>query len=406
MHTMMNSADSTAFTSMEFTERIARLQQHLRTQAIDLAILNENSDLYYYTGSISPLYLFVPAVGEPIMLARKAITRVEQEVTHLPLAPFTSTKDLTAILTSRGLLTARRLAFTLDSAAYATVTRFQRLFPAAETVDLSWAIRTLRMVKSSAEIAVLQRAGVVMQRVPELVHTLFHPGITELELGAALEYDFRLHGHGALIRLRREGVEMSAFGVCTSGVNSLTGTKFDGICGGRGLSGAVPFGATRDVIARGAPVVLDFAFTLDGYHLDQTRMCCWGEPSTAVTDAFQAMLTVEEAIMRDLVPGTSWDAVYLQAVALAEELGYADTVMGMGSERVKFVGHGVGLELDEPPFLAPGMPLPLAEGMTLAIEPKVALPGIGVVGIEDTVVIGPNGADRFTICEREMIVVE
>lgn len=405
MHTISTPDGSSLITADELTTRLARLQQYLRAQEIGLAILNVNSDLYYYTGSISPLYLLVPADGQAVMLARKALTRIREDVAHLPLEPFAGARDMADILARYGLCHARRIGCTLDSTAYATVTRLQRLFPEAELADLSWGIRTLRMIKSPAEIAVLQRAGEIMQCVPALARAHFRPGMTELELGAWLEYHCRLHGHGALIRCRREGVEMSAFGVCTSGEHSLGGTKFDGICGGRGLSGAVPFGATRAPIIQGDPIVLDFAFTLDGYHLDQTRLACWGAPSPAVADAFQAMLTVQQAIIRDLLPGTPWEAVYANAVALAAELGYADTFMGIGSERVKFVGHGVGLELDEPPYLAPQMHDPLAAGMTLAIEPKVALPGIGVVGIEDTMLITPHGAERLTICPQEMILL-
>lgn len=78
--------------------------------------------------------------------------------------------------------------------------------------------------------------------------------------------------------------------------------------------------------------------------------------------------------------------------------------MGLGPEKVKFVGHGIGLELDEPPFLAPGFVRPLAAGMAVAIEPKVALEGRGVIGIEDTLVIRAEGPQRLTQACREWIV--
>jgi Xaa-Pro aminopeptidase len=128
-------------------------------------------------------------------------------------------------------------------------------------------------------------------------------------------------------------------------------------------------------------MLIDISLLFEGYHSDQTRMFCWGEPSPQVKRVYEAMVQVEHGIIANLQPGRTWESVYQSALAQAKELGYAEGFMGLGVEKVKFVGHGVGLELDEPPFLAPGMDEVLTRGMTLAIEPKVALPEIGVVSI-------------------------
>jgi Xaa-Pro dipeptidase len=402
METTRNNND---FTIAELTERVRKLQRHLADKDIGLAVLTQNSDLYYYTGSVQPLYLLVPADGEPLVLARKAITRIQDEITHIRSEAFSGTKDLTAILDMYGPSRAERIGLTLDVVSYSTVTRLMRLFPNAEIADLSWDIRTLRAAKSDAEIAIQARAGEVMVRVPEIVREAFRPGMTEIELTAALEHYLRLSGHG-IIRFRREGIEAALFGVLSSGVNSLAGTKFDGISAGVGVSPAVPYGASSDPITHGAPVIIDFALVLSGYHVDQTRMLSWGEPSDEVLNAYDAMLRVEDAIIGALKPGKPWEDVYNMSVDMASDLGYAETFMGSGTERVKFVGHGVGLELDEPPYLAPGMAYPLEAGMVIALEPKVALPGIGVIGIEDTVAITDSGVRVLTTCAPDFIVVD
>ncbi len=389
----------------DFPRRLAALRGMLTAQGLDLAVFTYNTDILYYAGSIQPLYLFVPAAGEPFLLTRKAATRIRDEVHHLPLFEFTGTKELRAILTARGVSSVARLGMTLDTAAYATVERLREVLGNPALTDIAWETRTLRMVKEPAEVAVFRRAAAVMAELPVWVHALMRPGISELAFSADLECEMRRRGHGSLIRCRREGVEMAAYGVCSGGVNTLAGTKFDGICGGTGLSAAAPFGAAETLLAPGIPFVLDFAFVLDGYHLDQTRMACLGAPSPEVTRAYDAMVAVQAAIFAALRPGALWETIYADAVALAGDLGYADTFMGAGSERVRFVGHGVGIELDEPPFLAPRMPYPLEAGMTLAIEPKVALPNIGVVGIEDTILITPDGIERLTTCAPEFIVV-
>lgn len=391
--------------SAEWPGRLHALQVVLAQREIDVAILQYATDLYYYTGSVLPLYLLVPREGDARVLARKAVAQLEADV-RLPVQAFSGSQELAAIFAAAGVTSAARVGFTLDTAAYATVQRLQRFFPQAEIADLSWDIRTLRMVKSPAEQVIMRRAGALLAEVPALARAHFHPGVTELELSAALEHAFRLRGHDALIRCRREGVEMSGCGVCATGVQTLAGSKFEGVCGGAGLAPAVPYGATSRPIAPGTPILLDFAFVLEGYHCDQTRMACWGEPPAALADAYAAMLQVQQTAFDALRPGAAWEDVYARAAAHAAALGYADTFMGVGRDQVTFVGHGVGLELDEPPFLAPRMPAPLAAGMVIAIEPKVAVPGLGVIGPEDTVLLHDDGPERLTTCSQALMLLE
>lgn len=389
----------------EYTKRIERLQQYLTSNQIDLVLLNTNSDIYYYTGSMQPLYVIVPCTGDPLLLARKAVEQIKKDVPDSNLKPFYGGKDLAAILEKYGFNSVKRAAFTLDTTSYATVTRMLKMFGNPEIVDMSWDIRPLRTVKSESEIEIQRRAGYVLAEVPRLVRDNFKPGMTELEISVAIEDYFRLHGHAGVIRCRREGIDMSGIGVCSSGVNMLAGGKFDGICSGTGTTPAAPHGAGYTPIERGVPVILDFAFNLEGYIVDQTRMFSWGKPSDQVLKAYDDMSKIEEAILNSLHPGVTWEEPYELAVKMADDMGYSEEFMGLGYDKVRFVGHGVGLELDEPPFIAPGMKYALEEGMVIAIEPKVSLPGVGVIGPEDTVVVRSDEVENLTTCSRDFIIV-
>lgn len=393
------------FSLEELNNRVNNLKGYLIANEIDLAILSQNTDILYYSGSLQPLYVLVPAEGEPVALARKALTRINDEVKHLPAQAFSGGKDLAAIIAGRGLADARRIALTLDTISYSSATRMQRLFPSAEMVDIAWDMRMLRAAKSESEIEIMSRAGKVVERIPEIVKANLKPGMTELELSAVIENYLRLNGHASIVRCRREGMEVAGFGLCSSGVNSLAGTKFEGICAGIGVSQGAPYGASRNPIPRGTPIILDYAFNLEGYIIDQTRMASIGKPSAEVLAAYDAMYSIEQEITEMLRPGTVWEDVYNRSVELADKAGYADTYMGAGTERVKFVGHGVGTELDEPPYLAADMKYELRPGMVVAVEPKVALPGVGVIGIEDTLVIRESGAQLITTAPSGFIIV-
>ncbi len=397
--------NSLTITETEIKGRIKALQLFMQEKAIDLIILNQNSDLYYYTGTVQPLYALIPVAGMPILIARKAILRIKEEAAMCQVEFFSNTKSLQNIIAEYQLEAVNRLGFTLDAISYASVKRLTGLFPQAEVLDISLDLRLLRMVKSQTEIGLAQKAGEILAEIPKIIYNSFNPGMTELELSATIEKYFRLNGHGLLIRCRKEGIE-AGFGVCASGENALAGTKFDGICSGKGLAKAVPFGAANEVIEAGRPVILDYVFNLEGYHVDQTRMFSWGHPGEEIMDAYQAMVRIQQILAASLKPGESWSSLYETALKLVCAAGYETEFMGIGSDKVKFIGHGVGLELDEPPFIAPKMENQLAAGMVLALEPKVALPGVGVVGIEDTYVVEETGGRVLTKCPKNFIIFE
>jgi Xaa-Pro dipeptidase len=393
------------FTPLEFASRLASLRGLLRQKEIDLAILNVNADLYYYTGSVEPLYLLVPVEGSPLLLARKGFERIRDEVPQIALEPFSGSKDLERIIAGRRLLDVKKVGLTLEITSYATVSRWLKLFEGATPIDLSNDLRLLRMVKSPAEIAIMAKAGAIMAKLPDIVKEGFNPGMTELELSAIVENYFRLNHHGIIVRSRREGMEI-AYGVCAAGVNSLVGAKFDGICTGKGVSRAMPYGACDEAIPEGVPIIMDYGFALDGYHMDQTRMFCYGEPPSPVRDAYAVMLEVEQLIIAHLHPGTLWSVIYEESVKKAAQFGYEREFMGLNPEKVKFVGHGIGVELDEPPILAPKNDFPLEAGMVVAIEPKVSLEGVGVVGIEDTYVVSGEGEPKLlTTAPRDFVIL-
>lgn len=391
------------FSTIEFEQRINRLCSILKEKDIDAAVLNQSTDLFYYTGSVLPLYCVISSAGDTFILARKSSARIENEVPHITFEFFNGSKDLQNIWNSHSLQNVKTLGFNLDETSYSVVNRMKQLTNNAQIADISWELRCLRMVKSEDEIAIQQRAGTIIARITDVIHDKFIPGMTELELSAHIEHFLRANGNGVIVS-KQEGLVLAP-GVCSAGLNTLAGNKFDGICSGAGISPALPFGASLDVIPSKTPILFDFGFVLDGYHVDMTRMASHDEPAQAVIEAYKAMLEIEKVCVAALIPGASWESVYQIAVNLSDKFGFTDEFMGIGREKVRFVGHGVGLQLDEPPFFAPKMHQTIEENMVVAIEPKVSLPGIGVVGIENTYLIRKSGALLITPAEHEFIIL-
>ena len=144
------------------------------------------------------------------------------------------------------------------------------------------------------------------------------------------------------------------------------------------------------------PVLLDYTGIFNGYITDMTRIFVIGSLDPELQRAFDLALEIQAYLQRELKPGAICEELFLKTVEMAEKAGFGGSFMGMPGEQARFVGHGVGLELDEFPVIAQGFKVPLQAGQTIAIEPKFVLPGKGVIGIENTFAVTPNGGRKMT----------
>jgi Xaa-Pro dipeptidase len=182
-------------------------------------------------------------------------------------------------------------------------------------------------------------------------------------------------------------------------------SHLDAPSGGRGINPSVAQGAGFRIIRRDEPVSVDFVGNVGGYLIDQTRLMVIGDLAPALEEGFYQARTIQDRVVESARPGIAWSDLYDIAVRAAGELGVQDRFMGPPEEQVRFVGHGLGLEVDEYPFLAPRLDSALVSGMVFALEPKIFHPGKGLTGIEDTYLVTDDGLERLTVTEREIIRV-
>ncbi|MDT8442122.1 MAG: Xaa-Pro peptidase family protein [Desulfuromonadales bacterium] len=389
----------------ELQTRIARLQEEMSRHDIDAVVMAQNADLFYFTGSIQQGILYVPAAGEPLYLVRKDHGRARMESGLREVVPLRSPKDIPALLGDYGLPLPTTLGMELDVLPVTTHQRLLKPFGACRCVDASPLIRTVRAVKSDYEIGIMKDAALIVGRVHRRAREVIREGITDLELAAELEFEARKAGHQGMIRMRGFNNELF-YAHIFSGPDSAVPTYSDTPLGGVGLNPAFPQGASYKKIRRNEPITVDFGGAFDGYIVDQTRMFCIGGLPEQLIKAYDDMLAIQAHAMRIAVPGAIWGAVYDSCLAMATELGYADHFMGAKGAQVSFIGHGVGVELDEYPFIARGFHDDrLEENMTFAFEPKVVYPGLGSVGIENTFWVAADGLKAITVADQELVVL-
>ncbi|WP_192705359.1 M24 family metallopeptidase [Paenibacillus sp. OAS669] len=389
--------------------RIQRLQERLRQSQMDGCMITQNVDLYYFTGSMQTGYLFVPRDGEAGFFVRRSVVRAQEEsaITVEALGSFRSFgKRLAEVFSplfqqaagSRRL----KLAAEFDVLPVQQLMRLQNVLPDVEWVDGSTIVRELRMIKSASEIACIKEAARVIDLAFEHSLGILKPGMTELELMAGIEQFIRLQGHIGVMRMRGYNQEVIT-GMVGAGDAAATPSYFDGPAGGRGLSAAVPQSVSRRPIQANEPILLDVGCCIDGYVIDQTRTIVIGDLPEDLIQAYDTSEQILRSVEEMLKPGTVCERLYMHSLLMAHDAGLSDHYMGFGDDQVKFLGHGIGLEIDELPVLAKGFSYPLQQGMVIAIEPKFTFPQRGVVGIENSYAITDTGFEKLTVTREGLI---
>jgi Xaa-Pro dipeptidase len=388
----------------EIDQRIDKLKKQLEANSIDAALMVQRADLFYFTGTVQDAHLCVPVDGDPILMVFKSLERAIAESPLSCIAPLDSPKDIVEILNQYGYVLPQSIGLELDVLPTNLYFNFQHLFAGRNLVDISDPIRRVRSIKSPYEIEMMRRAAVLSDQVAARVTGLLREGITELELAGQIEAEARKLGHQGIVRMRMWGSEMF-YGHLLAGPSGAVPSFLSSPTGGTGANPAVAQGPGFRPIRRHEPVLVDYVFALNGYYSDHARIFSIGELPDELMAAHTAMLDVQALIKKTAKPGVKSGDNYDLALERAKELGYDKNFMGVGKKRIRFVGHGVGVELDEYPFLAAGQNLELQENMTLALEPKLIFPEKGVVGIENTHRVTENGLEQFGRFQDEITVI-
>jgi Xaa-Pro aminopeptidase len=388
----------------ELTSRAERFAARLRDDGLDGAFLLHPSSLFWISGTLSDAYPFVTADAKVVLPLRTGIARAARE-SPLPQATIRRLPDLPGALAELGVSPEGAIGVELDVVPVATFRRLEKLFPDVELRDCSRAIREVRAIKSEYEITWIEKAAEILRvAMDEVLPEHGRTGVTEIELTAFLEGELRARRHQGIIRLRRWNMEMY-IGVMSSGASASYPCYFDGPDGLEALYPAIQQGGGERRLEPGVTTMVDFVGGAGGYLADRTRIFAIGEPPAKARDAHAFCLDMLEEITSRLKPGAAPSVIHEEVVKLASASPFANRFMGYGENRVAFLGHGIGIDLDELPVLAPRFDLPLATGNVIAVEPKVFLGETGGVGVENTYVVTESGCRNLTSGPEEIRVV-
>jgi Xaa-Pro dipeptidase len=377
----------------ELQRRITKLQKVMQKDGIGGALLLQRADLFYFSGTGQDAHLFIPAEGEPALIVKKSLVRAESESALDKITSFRGWDKLAALIRD-SVSAGSKIGMETDVLPASLFFRYQKMLGEFEVTDISKSIRQIRAVKSDYEIGLMEKAAEVSRSVFNHALSVIRKGLSEVELAGQLEFHARTLGHQGAVRMRGFNQELY-FGHIMSGDNAAAISFFDGPTGGSGLNPSYPQGAGQEIIRANEPILVDFVSVLGGYMVDQTRIYSIGEPPAYLLEAYNQAVKIKKSLAAAGKPGVRGSLLFEQAEQMAREAGLANHFMGY-TEKVSFVGHGVGIELDELPVIARGLDTLLEEGMVFALEPKFIFPGEGTVGIEDTFVVGKDNLKQIT----------
>ncbi len=385
------------FSTSEYVSRIIRLQQLLKKSDIDVLIVNWRPDLYYFSGSAQDAHCIVPSEGNPTLLVRRDVSRAKEESWIDSVFQITGFRDLTRMLldvidSESDGSSEKKVALTFDVLPTSYYLRLRELFPKKiELVEGSSLVRQVRACKSKQELEFIRVSAEITKTGHQAVYEALRPGMTERELCAVASKAMLEVGHQGFVFFRAWNNEMLPQGHCISGISGTIPSYVSSPNGGLGYSRLLPQGASNRKIRKHEPILVDLVGSYHGYCADETRTYSMGKLPELARNYLDLCIEIQEylriSIRPHILPREIYDQVldfYRENVAAKLKDARHSVIFMADQQGVGFMGHGVGLEIDEWPVISQSFSLPFQEGNVMAIEPKIRISRIGLVGIENT----------------------
>jgi Xaa-Pro dipeptidase len=384
----------------EIYGRIEKLKTLMEKASLDGAFFHYKIDYFYLSGTMQDSLLFVPLEGEPILFVKQEISRARRESPLGEIVPIrNAVRDVISHVKSM-----KRVGLQLDVVPYNDVVKFRDVTGDAELVNVSPLVKEIRKIKSPFEVRLMERAAKIQKKVYKLIPHILKEGMTEIEVGGILEAHAKKFGHEGLLRVRSLNYEAYTWHIISGRTGTIV-SQSDSPMGGLGLSPAFPVGASMKKIRRNEPILVDFGVCYHGYQVDQTRMFAIGSMPDLFVKAYEACREIHYRVLDKAVTGMMSRDLFEYSKKLADEMGFAEAYLGYKPHKVRFLAHGIGIELAEFPFITATHDYPIVEGMTFAIEPKMVFPKKGACGIENTVLMEKGGYRILTDMDEKIVII-
>ncbi len=380
----------------EIRRRIEKIQLAMADASMPAMLVTSNANIYYTTGRVINGYVYIPADGAPLYFVRRPTGIEAPDVIYIH-----KPEQIVDLLAGHGYGIPEAMGFELSLLDVMTFERLTKAFPGVKPLNASAVLRAARSVKTDFELDMLRRSGVKHERVYRRIPHLYEDGMSDIELQIEIERVSRLEGCLGQFRIAGESMELFMSNILT-GDNADAPTPYDFAMGGAGLDPSLPVGANGTVIKPGMTVMVDSNGNFTGYMTDMTRVFSLGEIDDLARRTHQCSIDICRAVEKAGVPGTPASQLYELAISIVNDRGLERYFMGH-AQKAGFIGHGVGIEINELPVIAPRSRDVLARHNVIALEPKFVVPHVGATGIENTYIVTDRGLECITNAPEDII---
>lgn len=380
----------------EISIRIEKIKREMTEMGCASLLVGSNANIYYCSGKFFRGYIYISLTENPLwFIIKPHIFDSDNNVICIR-----KPEDIPAILRNLNYKGIENIGLEENDLTYSDIIRLKALFPESKLLNCSPILKNARKIKTAWEINEMKEDGKHQSKVYREIKDCFQPGMTDLQLQIEIERKLRLEGSLGVSRVSGNLMEIN-LGSVISGENADNPGPYEFTMGGSGVHPSLPVGADNTTILEGKTVMIDMNGVFNGYQTDMTRVWSLGEISDLAKKAHQCSIHILRNLENSCLPGTPVKYLYEVAFSIAEEEGLKDYFMGHKSQ-VGFIGHGVGIELNELPVLTAKSKDIIQAGMTIAIEPKFVIPNVGAVGIENTYVVTETGLVNITVFPEEI----
>ena len=381
--------------------RWTRIQALLKEVGGDACLMATTVNIYYLTGKVFTGFVYLPVEGEPLFFVQRPANIEEEQVIFIR-----KPEEIAGILQEKQMELPQILFLESDQLTYNEFIRLQTAFNISSAGNATALIRKARMIKTPWEVEQFRISAAKHSDAYKQIPDLFKEGMTDIDFQAEIERYMRKQG--SLGIFRTFGSNMDIFmGSILAGANAESASPYDFALGGGGLHPSIPIGVNGATIKKGTTVMVDMAGNYTAYMTDMTRVFSYGTLPEIAYKVHTLSIDMHNWLMDNGKPGLACSTIYNHTVEMAEQAGFSSNFMGT-LQQAKFVGHGVGIEINELPVLMGRSKDLLQPGMVFAFEPKFVLPGIGAVGNENTFLVTDSGIEKLTIFDekiRDLILI-
>lgn len=378
--------------------KFEKIQNILGKENADAAIITSSVNQYWLCGFIFDGYLYITKEREPILFVRRPSDLIDDRIITIR-----KPEQIPDLLKEIGLLSPKRVFIEADQLTFNAANRLQAALEMPELLNISNIIRKIRSIKSVSELNQMRECADIHSEVYKLIPSLYRKGMSDLQLQIEIEREMRLHGSIGIFRSYGENMDIF-MGSMLAGNNAQSASPYDYALGGKGISPLLPLGANGTILKPGTTLMVDMAGNYKPYMDDMSRTFVIEHAPDIAYKAHSISIEIHNEVKKQAKAGLLCSDIYSIAEDIVNSNGLQKYFMGT-VQQAKFIGHGVGLEINEPPVITPRSNETLESGMAFALEPKFALPNIGAVGIENTYIVHHDGIENITKFEEELIVL-